>query len=327
MNYPKNMIDFLNEFSTENQCLTALEDIRWKGKCPKCGCSEYWRHGTRRARICSWCRATLCVTAWTVLHRLRIPLRALFLIWWFMVTSKQGVSAEELSELLGISLPTAWLWNQKFRKIMVRDDRVKLSWHVEVDEVFVWGEQSWPRGRWAKGKKIVVIAVEVNMEKRNTQWFFRGMWRVRIKIIPNCGEKTLSSFIENNVETGSTIYTDKWPSYNILDKKGYIHILQSETVKNENVLGVHTEEVTPNIHIIASLLKRWLLWTHQQYMVQGWYLQDYLEEYTFRFNRRKSGDRWKLFKTLLEQIISHEPTTKATIKKHLQRNTEQVVSG
>jgi transposase-like protein len=100
MIYPKNMIEFLNDFSTEDQCLLALEEIRWNGKCPKCGSPEFWRHKTRRVRICSECRATLCVTAGTVLHRLRIPLRALFLIGWFMVTSRQGVSAEELSELL-----------------------------------------------------------------------------------------------------------------------------------------------------------------------------------------------------------------------------------
>ena len=121
------MIDFLNDFSTEDQCLTTLEEIRWDWKCPKCGCLEYWRHWKRRVRICSWCRSVLSVTADTVLHRLRIPLRALFLIWWFMVTSKQGVSAEELSELLWISTPTAWLWNEKFRKIMILEDRTKLK--------------------------------------------------------------------------------------------------------------------------------------------------------------------------------------------------------
>lgn len=321
------MIDFLNNFSTEEQCLAALEEIRWDWKCPKCGCLEYWRHWKRRVRICSWCRSVLSVTADTVLHRLRIPLRALFLIWWFMVTSKQGVSAEELSELLWISTPTAWLWNQKFRKIMILEDRAKLKGHVEVDEVFVWGKQIWPRGRWAKWKKIIVIAVEVNMETRNKQWFFRGMWRVRIQVIPNCWEKTLSQFVKNNIDPWSIVYTDKWASYNNLDKIGYSHVLQSESIKNEDVIWVNAEEVTPNVHIIASLLKRWLLWTHQKYMVNDWYLQDYIEEYTFRFNRRKASNRWNLFKTLLEQILSHNPTTKNTIKKHLQNNTKQVVSG
>ena len=326
MNYPKNMIDFLNNFSTEEQCLQALEEIRWGNKCPQCESTQYWRHGTRRVRICSWCHAHLSVTADTVFHRLRISLRAVFLIGWFMVTSKQWVSAEELATLLGISPPTAWLWNHKFRKIMVLEDREKLHGHVEVDEVFVGGAQSWPRWRWAKGKKIAVVAVEINMDKPNKKWFFRGMWRTRMKIIANCGEQALTAFIEENIEVGSTIYTDKWPSYNKLDQKGYIHMLQSESVLNEDILWVHTDEVTPNIHIIASLMKRWLLWIHQKYVTQDGYLQDYLEEYTFRFNRRKSGDRGKLFQTLLEQILTHKPTTRDSIKKHLQKDTGQVVT-
>lgn len=316
------MIDFLDDFSTEEQCLQALEEIRWGNKCPQCGSSQYWRHGKRRTRICTWCRSHLSVTANTVFHRLRISLRAVFLIGWFMVTSKQWVSAEELSTLLGISVPTAWLWNNKFRKIMVREDREKLRWHVEIDEVFVGGTQSWPRGRWARGKRIVVVAVEINMEYKNKKGFFRGMGRTRMKIIPNCSEKTLIAFIQENVEVGSTIYTDGWASYNSLDKNGYTHILEKESVSTDEIIWVHQDEVTPNVHIIASLMKRWLLGTHQKYMTQDGYLQDYLEEYTFRFNRRKSGNRGKLFQTLLEQILIHKPTTRDAITQHLQKDTE-----
>ena len=331
MQYPKNMIDFLDNFSTEEQCLQALEEIRWENKCPQCGSSDYWRHGKRRTRICSGCRTHLSVTADTALHRLRIPLRAVFLIWWYMVVSKQGVSSEELATLLWISPPTAWLWNQKFRKIMVREDRTQLEGHVEIDEVFIWGAQSWPRWRWAKGKKIAVVAVEINMEKSNKKWLFRGMGRARIKIIPNCSEKTLMAFIEENVVAGSTVYTDKWTSYNSLDKKGYTHIFQQESVSTDEVIWVHGNEVTPNVHIIASLVKRWLLGTHQQYLVRNEYLQDYLEEYTFRFNRRKSSNRWKLFQTLLEQILSYRPTTRNTIRSHEkqppEKNTSLVVPG
>jgi transposase-like protein len=150
------------------------------------------------------------------------------------------------------------------------------------------------------------------MEKPNKQGFFRGMGRVRMQVIPNCEEPTLSTFIQSHIEPGSTIYTDKLASYNTLDKKGYKHILQEKNVTNDEVTGASTTEVTPNVHIIASLLKRWLLGTHQQYCTQDGHLQDYLEEYTFRFNRRKSGDRGKLFKTLLEQILTREPITKKT---------------
>jgi len=308
------MLEFIDSFHTEEQCLLYLEDIHWKIVCPKCSCEKYWRHWKRKVYICTWCRTTFSITAWTVLHWIRIPIRTLFLIWWFMVTSKQWISAEELASMLCIDTKTAWLWNHKFRKIMVLDDRTKLSWDVEVDEVFIWWKHEWVRGRWAKWKIKIIIAVEINTSKQNKKWLYRGMWRIRIKIIPNCWEKTLTKFIEENIEKGSTIYTDKWLWYINIDKQWYKHIIQSGSIIDNEIVWINTWEVTPNVHIIASLLKRWLLGTHQQYLTQDWYLQDYLEEYTFRFNRRKSSDRWKLFRTLMEQIMTHSPTTKKQIK-------------
>lgn len=304
----------MDSFHTEEQCLLYLEQIRWEWVCPKCGSEKYWRHWKRRARICASCMATLCVTAWTVLHRLRIPLRTLFLIGWLMVTSKQWVSAEEIAAMLAIDSKTAWLWNHKFRKIMVLDDRTKLSWNVEVDEVFIWWKHEWKRGRWAEWKVRAVVAVEVNMSKQNKKWLFRWMGRVRMKVIPNCGEQTLTKFIEDNIEKDSTVYTDWWLWYKNIDKRGYPHIIEVESVNDDGIIGINTQEVTPNVHIIASLVKRWLLGTHQKYLTQDGYLQDYLEEYTFRFNRRKSSDRWKLFGTLIKQIMTHPPTTWKQIK-------------
>ena len=226
-----------------------------------------------------------------------------------MVTSKQWISSDEISSMLSIRTKTAWLWSYKLRKIMILDDRKKLSWDVEIDEVFIWWASSWKRWRWAEWKEKVVIAVEKNMKEKNKEWLFRWMWRVRVKVISNCSEKILTKFIEENIEKWSVIYSDWWLWYKNLDKNWYTHILEKNFVEGEQVIWINKDEVTPNVHIIASLIKRWLLWTHQKYLAKDWYLQDYLEEYTFRFNRRKSSDRWKLFKTLIEQILTHSPTT------------------
>lgn len=314
MQYPKNMLEFIDSFHTEEQCLLYLEQLRWGWVCPKCGSEKYWRRNKRRVRICAWCRSSLCVTAWTVLHRLRIPLRALLLIWWMMVTSKQWISSEELSLMLGIDDKTARLWSNKFRKIMVLDDRKKLSSDVEVDEVFIGGSHSWIRGRGAEWKIRIVIAVEVNMSKPNKTGLLRGTGRVRIKAIPNCGEQTLTRFINENIESGAHLYTDGWLGYKNIDNQWYFHTIESALVADSEVVWIYRPEVTPNVHIVASLLKRWLLGTHQKYLVQDGYLQEYLEEYTFRYNRRKSSDRWKLFRTLMEQIITHMPTTRKQIE-------------
>lgn len=315
MKYPEYMIDFIELFWTEEQCLSYLEEIRRNWECPKCWEKKYYRTKWRRVRICAWCWSTLCVTAWTSLHRMRIQIRNLFLMWWFFVTSKQWVSWQELSSILWIDEKTTWLWIQKFRKVMVLEWRKKLSWDVEVDEVFVWGKQSWIRARWAKWKAKVVIAVEINMEKQNKKWLYRWMWRVRMKVIPNCWEKTLRSFIENNVEKWSTLYTDWWLWYKNIDKFWYRHIIEKSLVEDDEINWIYEQEVTPNVHIIASLLKRWLLGTHQWYQVRWGYLQEYLEEYTFRFNRRKSSNRWKIFKTLITQILAQPPITREQIKK------------
>ena len=231
------------------------------------------------------------------------------------MTSKQWISSKELSSILWLDEKTTWLRTEKIRKIMVFDDRTKLSWEVEIDEVFLWWNHSWKRWRWAEWKKIVIIAVEINMTNLNKKWLFRWMWRVRIKVIKNCWWQTLLNFIEKEIEKGSNIYTDWWKGYNNLKNKDYNHIIQTKTLKDKEILWINTEEVTPNVHIIASLLKRWLLGTHQEYLVKWGYLQDYLEEYTFRFNRRKVSNRWKLFKIILEQILLNKPITGEEIKK------------
>lgn len=315
MNYPKYMKEFLELFHTEEQCLLYLEKLRWNWLCPKCNCKYYYRKKNKRVRICKWCKSTLSVTAWTILHRMRIELRDFLLICWFFVTSKQWISSKELSSILWLDEKTAWLRTEKIRKIMVLDDRTKLSWDVEIDEVFLWWHHSWKRWRWAEWKKIIIIAVEINMINLNNKWLFRWMWRVRIKVIKNCWWQTLNNFIENEVEKWTTIYTDKWKWYNDIKNRNYNHIIQTKLLNNEEILWINTDEVTPNVHIIASLLKRWLLGTHQEYLVKWWYLQDYLDEYTFRFNRRKVSNRWKLFKILLDQSFIHKCITRDEIKK------------
>ena len=204
--------------------------------------------------------------------------------------------------------------------MIVLENRKKLFWDVEVDEIYIWWKQPWTRWRWAKWKAKVVIAVEINMTKQNKNGLFRWMWRVRMKIIPNCWEKTLRSFIKDNIEKGSVLYTDWWRWYNNIDKFWYKHIIEKRLVEGNKIDWVYSQEITPNVHIIASLLKRWLLGTHQGYQVKWWYLQEYLEEYTFRFNRRKVSNRWKIFKILITRMLNQYPTTREQIKKNSKRN-------
>lgn len=280
-------------FTTEEQCLEYIKELRFPNGyfCRKCNHKEYWIN-KRGILICKKCRDELSLTAGTIFHRSKLSLVIIYRALWWMVAQKNGVSAAGLQRVLGIgSYRTAWTWLHKFRRLMVFPGRGKLTGNVEVDETFVGGKKSGKRGRGAEGKVLVVIAVEI-LEK--------GSGRVRLSAVPDASHESLVKFITDNIEKGSVVTTDGWNGYSGLSEEGYSHKIEEMTKLLEN------EEILPNVHRIASLLKRWLLGTHQNYIGEP-YLSYYLDEYTFRFNRRKSKSRGLLFQRLIEQGATHEP--------------------
>lgn len=300
MEIPKNQIEFEKMFSTEEQCIDCLREIRFPDgyKCRKCQHKEYWLN-KRGIMICKSCKDELSITAGTIFHKSKLPLVTIFWALWWMVAQKNGVSAIGLQRILGIgSYRTSWTWLHKFRRLMVFPGRDKLKGIVEVDETFVGGAKSGKRGRGAEGKALVVIAIEV-MEK--------GTGRIRMSSIPDASKKSLSKFITNNVEVGSTIITDGWKGYSGITKKGYTQKIE------EKIKILDENEMLPNVHRSASLLKRWLLGTHQNFVGEK-HLPYYLDEYTFRYNRRKSKSRGLLFQRLIEQAVIHVPVEYKLIK-------------
>jgi len=301
MRIPENQIEFEKMFTTEEQCLDYLKELRFpKGySCRKCQHNEYWLNN-RGIMICKNCKNELSITSGTIFHRSKLPLVVIFRALWWMVAQKNGVSAVGIQRVLGLgSYRTAWVWLHKFRRLMVFPGRNKLSGKIEVDETFVGGKRSGKRGRGAEGKSLVVIAVEI-LEK--------GTGRVRMSLISDASKKSLRKFINENIETGSNLITDGWKGYTGISKSGYQHEIEDKTKLLDG------EEILPNVHRIASLLKRWLLGTHQNYIGEG-YLSYYLDEYTFRYNRRKSNSRGLLFQRLIEQGVLHEPVEYKSIKR------------
>ena len=301
MRIPENQIEFEKMFTTKEQCLDYLKELRFpKGySCRKCQHSEYWLNN-RGIMVCKNCKDELSITSGTIFHRSKLPLVVIFRALWWMVAQKNGVSAVGVQRVLGLgSYRTAWVWLHKFRRLMVFPDRNKLSGKIEVDETLVGGKRSGKRGRGAEGKSLVVIAVEI-LEK--------GTGRVRMSLISDASKKSLKKFINENIETGSNLITDGWKGYTGISKSGYQHEIEDKTKLLDG------EEILPNVHRIASLLKRWLLGTHQNYIGEG-YLSYYLDEYTFRYNRRKSNSRGLLFQRLIEQGALHEPVEYKSIKR------------
>ena len=168
-----------------------------------------------------------------------------------------------------------------------------LSGHVEVDETVFGGVRHGKRGRGAEGKVLVAVAVELLSPK--------GFGRCRLQIIPNAETETLKVFIQTHIKAGSCIHTDGLTSYPSATKDEYIH--HGTSISGS---GKDANEVLPGVHRVAALVKRWLMGTHQGSFEEG-HLQAYLDEFVFRFNRRKSTHRGMLFFRLIEQCVAMHP--------------------
>ncbi len=295
--YPANLVEFNDWFDSDRACREYLEIIRWPDgfQCPRCGMSRHWSLGKRGVKECAECHHQTSVISGTIFDGTRKSLRLWFLAMWLITSEKNGISAMGLQRQLGFSrYETAWTWLHKLRRAMVRPGRDRLSGLVEVDETYVGGEAEGLRGRGSAKKSIVVIAVE---EKEY------GIGRVRLRRRDDASHASLAGFIQDVVTIGSTIRTDGWSGYNGLDKLGYEH-----DVKNISRSEESADELLPHVHRVASLLKRWLLGTLQG-SVGAKHLDYYLDEFTFRFNRRKSKKRGKLFYRLVQQGVQVDPVT------------------
>ena len=293
MEYPRNQMEFDKTFAKEEDCVKYLIEVKWPlgYKCSKCSHNEYWALSRKRLK-CKNCMAITTITSHTFFDQSNKPLTMWFRAIWWMIAQKNGVSASGLQTILGIgSYKTAWIWLHKLRMLMVFPNRDKLSGKVEIDETFVGGVAEGKRGRGAENKSLVMIAVEV---------LPKGTGRVRLELIPSAEGKHLLKFISENVEKGTSVITDGWTGYAQLGENGYEHIKQKQVIASNN------EEMLPNVHRIAALLKRWLLGTHQNYTSQD-RLQKYLDEFSFRYNRRKSNSRGLLFHRIIEQAMIREP--------------------
>ena len=291
--YPGTYQELLAWFPDDRACLEYLEGLRWNDGfvCPACGADEYWRTGAG-LRMCTACGRKTSVTAGTIFHRTRTPLSTWFAAIWCVTAQKNGVSAQGLQRVLGFgSYETAWAWLHKLRRAMVRPDRDRLSGVVEVDETFVGGVSVGRQGA-STDKVPVMIAVERLDNKR--------LGRIRAQVSDAPGSLALVEFAADVTEKGSTIRTDGATMMRRLPALGH----DQEFINAYN--AADAGEVTPGVHLVASLLKRWLIGT-LHYRVNDEHLPYYLDEFTFRFNRRTSRRRGLLFYRLLQQAVATDP--------------------
>ncbi len=287
--YPRNLLELEERFSTEEACLQYIAQLRWPAgfRCPRCGHGKAWSLKTGLLR-CASCDYKTSVIAGTVFERTRKSLVLWFRAIWWVTSQKNGASAKTIRRVLELgSYQTAWAWLHKLRRAMVRPGRDQLSGTIEVDETYVGGQKPGKRGRGAAGKTIVMVAVE---EKAG-----EGIGRIRLAVVPDASQDSLTAFVTAVAVPRSTIRTDDWSGYGKLSSKGFGRVIAP------------THELKA-AHLVVSLFKRWLGGTHQG-AVSPEHLAYYLDEYTFRFNRRTSKHRGKLFYRLLQNAVEVEPIT------------------
>ena len=311
--YPHTFAELEKRFKSDADCYDYLMGLRWPNGfvCPKCGSNHYWKM-SNGLLLCAGCRRQQSVLAGTVLHRSHLPIKVWFRAMWYICASKTGVSALNLQQCLGIaSYNTAWLCLHKLRRAMVHPGRTALSGTVEADETYLGAPQEGKRGRGAFGKRIVFVAVETKKvekksKKKDEVDKVTIIGRIRLLEIPDASAASLRPAVISCISEGSTVSTDGWSGYDWMQKSGYTRLKVNEI--DEPV----AECVLPKCHLVISLFKRWMGGTLQGNLGAD-HLQDYLNEFVFRFNRRTSSSRGLLFYRLAELIMGTTPNPRSTI--------------
>lgn len=292
--FPPTLLEFRRRFADEEACRLYLARCRWPDgfRCPRCQQVEALELPGRLLWRCRACGRDTSVTAGTVLHRTRTPLTQWFWAAYLVATQTPGFSALQLQRQLGIGrYETAWALLHKLRRAMVRPDREPLKEKVEVDETYIGGPEAGLKGgRQLVNKALVVAAVEVRG---------RASGRVRLQVVPDASAPSLTSFVAANVEPRAIVVTDGWGGYDPLRRMGYRHRPKTQGAPER------AAKLLPRVHRVFGNLKTWLRGTHHG--VGNQHLQVYLDEFTFRFNRRRTP--MAAFQTLLGLGTQQRPTT------------------
>jgi ISXO2 transposase-like protein/transposase-like zinc ribbon protein len=293
---PRSLPEFEARFPDEAACARWLLARRWRDgfRCPACGHNKAWELGRERPTLqCAACERQVSVTAGTVLHGSHLPLRTWFLAAWLMATHANGISARQLWRQLGLgSYKTAWLLTHKLRRAMVDPGREPLAGLVEVDESSIpFRGKDAPAerrpGRSHEGRLLIAGAVEIRG---------KGPGRVRLAVIGDYSADTLGGFVAGNVASGSTVVSDGWSGYARL-----------KDVKHDpRVVGATPAHlVLPWTHRVFANAKRWAMGVYHG--LRPGHLQAYLDEFVFRFNRRRTPHA--AFGRLLGLSLNLEPAT------------------
>ena len=297
--YPNSYSDLRLWFDEEWKCLDYLDWLRWPNgfHCPACAHDHGWREADRRWR-CAGCGKRVSALSGTIFHGTRTSLTVWFSAAWLLVNSKAGLSASELHREMGLgSLQTAWAMLHRYRSVMVQPGRDRLRGSVELDVSYLGGSVP---GRGALSRVLFAVAVEVDAA---------GLGRTRVAVVPHAGAGRLASFLLDSVEPGSRVVTHDWPAYPRAVRERYEHSPRPVAVP-----GSPTRDVLPAVRRVIFQANHWLMGPRQG-AVSAEHLPAYVDEWVFRFNRRRSASRGELFHTLLRYAVAGRPVTYQSLLK------------
>lgn len=309
--YPKTILEFAAKFHSDEICFQYLIENRWPDGfvCSNCGNIGGWWLSKQHRFECSGCHRQFSPIAGTLMHRSHLPIRLWFWAAYLVSTHTPGISAVQLQRQLGIAkIDTAWFMLHRLRQGMVNLDRTPLSGLIEADETHIGGPAKGKRGRGVRtsaNKTLIAGAVEILDYKAKNGELEKKAGRLRLQILKSASEGEIGKFLKANVAHGSTIKSDGWKGYSKFALVGFSH--------QQLVQGVLQKghKLVPQIHQIFSNLKSWLIGIHHG--VEPKYLQAYLDEYVFRFNRRAFP--MSSFRSLFEILLAKKPLTLAKLKK------------
>jgi transposase-like protein len=299
---PSDLPTFVSRFGSDAQCRAYLVRARWPAGfgCGGCGHGRAYSHKLRLIEECAACGKQHSLLAGTIFEQTKTGLARWFLAIFLVTSSKGGISAMELQRQMGFgSYQTAWTWLHKIRRAMVRPDREPLSARVEADETYVGGPKPGKPGRGAAGKVKVAGAVESGRDTAKG----RRLGRLRLAVVEDASAASLEGFLAGAVAKPAAVATDGWSGYAGLDAAGYTHEPHNLSASSDDAASQ-----LPAIHLVFGLVKRWLLGTHHG-AVGKKHLAAYLDEFTFRFNRRTARNLSHRFARVIEHAVQIQPTT------------------
>lgn len=288
MKGPETLMEFMELFESERSCRQAIFDHRWPDgfRCPRCKHDRAYEIETRSLFECGACGYQASLTAGTILHKSKTPLKKWLMAIYILGSTKKALSSAELGRQLGVANQTAWTMRRKILHAMRRrEGELMLSGIVEMDEAFIGGKEEGRKGRGTEKKTLVAVSAQ---ETKNGK-----LALAHIQIIPDASGDTLKVAAKKTIKENSTIKTDGWLGYNNLDKKGYEHVRRVQQGRKD------ASKLLPWVHVVISNFKRWILDIFHG--VSPKHLQAYLDEFCYRLNRR--WHRKDLFRRILNRCV------------------------